>query len=221
VVDGVVYFGQWWDGLLAIGTEHPIFVTVPNGDQNWKQGSTHIITWSYSGNPGSKVKIELLNGTMVKVINSSTPVGSKGSGSYSWTIPFNQALRADYQIRISSTTNPAYKDTSNTPFTISAGAPITVTVPNGGQNWKRGSTQTIRWSYTGNPGSKVKIELLKGTAVNRVINASTSIGSGGSGSYIWTIPSAQTAGTDYKVRINSASNAALTDTSNAIFTISV
>ena len=66
--------------------------------------------------------------------------------------------------------------------------PITVTVPNGGNNWKLGSTQTIKWSYTGSPGSRVKIGLLKGTAVNRVINSSTSIGSGGSGSYSGRYP---------------------------------
>jgi hypothetical protein len=97
---------------------------------------------------------------------------------------------------------------------------ITVTNPNGGNNWLLGSTQTITWSYTGSPGPKVKIELLKGTAVNRVINASTSIGSAGLGSYSWKILLTQTVGTDYKIRINSTSNAAYTDKSNANFTIS-
>jgi hypothetical protein len=57
-------------------------------------------------------------------------------------------------------------------------------------------------------------------AVNRVINASTAIGSAGSGSYPWTIPSTQTLGTDYKIRITSTSIAAYTDKSNANFTIS-
>jgi hypothetical protein len=97
---------------------------------------------------------------------------------------------------------------------------ITVVVPNGGNNWQRGSIQTITWSYTGSPGSSVKIELLKGTTVNRVITQSTSIGSGGAGSYGWTIPATQLLGTDYKIRITSTSNAAKTDTSNANFTIS-
>lgn len=61
--------------------------------------------------------------------------------------------------------------------------PITVLSPNGGENWTRGTTQTIRWNYTGTPGSKVKIELLKGGVLNRTINSSTSTGSSGSGSY--------------------------------------
>ena len=62
-----------------------------------------------------------------------------------------------------------------------------VTTPNGRETWVAGSTQTISWSYTGSPGSYVKIELLKGGVLNLVISSSSSIGSGGSGSYAWII----------------------------------
>jgi len=34
-------------------------------------------------------------------------------------------------------------------------------LPNGGENWIRGKAYTITWNYTGNPGTYVKIELLK------------------------------------------------------------
>jgi hypothetical protein len=198
-----------------------ITITRPDGGENWKQVSAQTITWSYTGSPGSRVKIELLRGTAVnRVINASTPVGSHGSGSYNWTVPYNQITGNDYRIRITSTSDPAITDTSNANFTISAGVPITVRVPNGGQNWKQGLPQTLRWSYTGSPGSRVRIELLRGTTVNRVINASTTIGSGGLGSYVWTVPYNQVLGSDYRIRVNSTSNAAFTDISNANFTIS-
>jgi len=78
--------------------------------------------------------------------------------------------------------------------------------------------QTIRWSYAGNPGSLVKIELLKGGAINRMLTF-TSIGSGGNGLYNWSIPSTQVAGSDYRIRVTSASNAAYTDSSDSNFTI--
>jgi molybdopterin-binding protein len=209
------------DANFTISAGAPITVVVPNGGANWIRGSVHTITWSYTGSPGSKVKIELLKGTAVnRVINTSTTIGSGGLGSYTWSVPYNQVLGTDYKIRINSTSNAAYTDKSDANFTISAGAPVTVVVPNGGANWIRGSAHTITWSYTGSPGSKVKIELLKGMTVNRVINASTSVGLGGSGSYSWNIASNQNPGTDYKIRINSTSNAAVTDTSNANFTIS-
>jgi hypothetical protein len=98
--------------------------------------------------------------------------------------------------------------------------PITVTFPNGGESWQAGSTQTIKWTYTGDPGPSVKIELLKGTSVNSTITSNTSIGSNGSGSYNWTIPTTQTTGSDYKIRITSTSNSSYTDTSDGNFTIS-
>ena len=50
---------------------------------------------------------------------------------------------------------------------------ITVTFPNGGENWTRGTTQTIRWNSSGSPGAYVKIELLKAGIFNRTIIAST------------------------------------------------
>jgi len=96
---------------------------------------------------------------------------------------------------------------------------ITVTVPNGGESWARGTTQTIRWTYAGNPGSSVKIELLKGDVVKSTIAKNTSIGSNGTGSYSWKIPSNQTAGTDYKIRITSTTISNYSDMSNGNFTI--
>jgi photosystem II stability/assembly factor-like uncharacterized protein len=113
-----------------------------------------------------------------------------------------------------------YGDVLYNGFTLYSAPSITVTAPNGGENWKQGSSQTITWSYIGNPGSNVRIELLKGPLVNLVISSSTSIGLGGTGSFGWTISSSQTTGTDFKIRITSLSNSAYTDASNANFTIS-
>jgi hypothetical protein len=95
---------------------------------------------------------------------------------------------------------------------------ITVVTPNGGESWKAGTRHTISWTYTGISGN-VKIELIKGGVLNRVITNSTPIGAGGNGSFSWVIPSNQTAGTDYKIRVTSLSEPACTDTSNNNFTI--
>jgi len=98
-------------------------------------------------------------------------------------------------------------------------AEIKVVSPNRGEAWPRGTKQTIRWTYSGTPGSNVRIELLKGGVLNRIINSSVPVGSSGSGSYNWLINPTQTPGTDYKVRITSTTNAAYTDTSNNNFNI--
>jgi len=91
--------------------------------------------------------------------------------------------------------------------------------PNGGESWARGSSHIIRWNYTGNPGATVNIVLLKGGTRNSTITSSTSVGAGGSGSYNWTVPASQTLGSDYKVRVVSASNSNYKDGSDANFTI--
>lgn len=103
-----------------------------------------------------------------------------------------------------------------TTLTIVKQPSITVVSPNGGENWKRGTTHTISWSRIGNTGTYVKIELLKGTSVNRVVSSSTA----NDGSYSLTIPVGQTLGSDYKVRITSTSNLIYKDTSNNNFIIS-
>jgi hypothetical protein len=211
--------GGWVDKVEF--SPNGITVMTPNGGETWQQGSAQTITWQYAGNLGSYVKIELLKGTAVnQVIASGTSIGSGGSGSRSWMVPYNQGSGSDYKIRITSTSNAGYTDTSDTNFTISAGPPITVVSPNGGENWHRESTYTIRWQYSGSPGSYVKIELLNGTAVSRVISSSTPIGTSGSGSKSWTIPSMQNLGTNYKIRITSTNDPTIADTSNMPFTIS-
>ena len=188
-----------------------ITVTSPNGGESWIRGTAHTITWTSIGSPGSYVKIELLKAGVVNRIISSS---AANTGSYSWTIPSFQATGSDYTIRITSTTKTTVTDTSNANFAIIIGA-LTVTSPNGGEIWIRGTAHTITWASIGSPGSYVKIELLKAGVVTRVISSSAA----NTGSYSWTIPTTQVAGSDYTIRITSTSNTGITDTSNANFAI--
>jgi hypothetical protein len=194
-----------------------IMVISPNGSEIWKAGTTQTIRWSYEGNPGSYVKIELYKGGLFdRTIKSSTSRGTGGNGSYSWAIPATQSGGDVYTVVVTSTSNADYTAESDDYFII-VPATITVTAPNGGENWRAGTTQTIRWSYTGNPGSNVKIELLKSGTVNKIIKSSTSIGGG---SFNWTIPSNQANSADYKIRITSTSNSSIKDSSDNNLTIS-
>jgi len=203
----------------------PLTLTVPNGGENWTAGTGRTITWKYTGNPGNYLKIELLKGGVLnRTITSYASKGSNGTGSYNWTIPSNQTLGTDFRIRITSTANAAYTDTSNGNFTIlgqqpppPAGASITVRSPNGGERWSAGGTYAIMWSYTGNPGTLVRIQVFKGAIVKAQTFVST--GTGGTGSFNWAIPLAMQPGTDYKVKITSTTNPAITDMSNANFSI--
>lgn len=92
---------------------------------------------------------------------------------------------------------------------------ISLTSPNGGESWARGTTKTITWTKDGNVGSYVKIDLYKGGLFKQTIASSTS----NDGSHPWTIATGQTIGSDYKIKITSTSNSTYNDMSNNNFKI--
>ena len=96
---------------------------------------------------------------------------------------------------------------------------LALTSPNGGETWQVGKPQTIGWNYDGNPGTSVKIELLKNGSVIRTIAKSAKVGTNGSGSYTWTPPWKLKPGSDYKIRVTSISNSQINDTSDASFNL--
>lgn len=212
-----------------------VTVTSPNGGETIEAGIASMITWRYVGSPLSSVKIELLKGgAVVGTVTDSTPIGANGSGAYAWTPPKGQASGNDYRIRVTGLENASGggatkgklitvgnvtpSDTSDGDFTIVATG-ITVASPNGGENWEPGSTHAISWTYHGNPGAAVKIELLKGGAVTSVLADGAPVGMDGAGSYSWLIPSSQPAGSDYRIRVSAAGESACAGASGGDFTI--
>jgi 5-hydroxyisourate hydrolase-like protein (transthyretin family) len=197
-------------------------ITSPDGNETWQVGTSHNITWTYTGDPGSYVKIQLYkSGSASSTVVSSTPIGSGGQGSYAWTLSNALAEGSTYTIKISSVSNSDCYDTSDAYFTINSTkiTALTLNSPNGGESWQAGTSHTISWSYTGDPGSYIAVQLYNnGSPVSNIVS-STAIGSGGQGSYVWTLSSSQAAGSKYTVKISSVSNSACYDTSNAYFTI--
>jgi len=189
-----------------------IVVESPNGSESWQRGTSHNIIWNSFGDVGSGVKIELFKGGVMNLkITSST----SNDGSYVWSIPSNQAIGSDYRIKITSTTNSSYYDYSNNDFSIAGQASITVTSPNGGESWQRGTSHNITWDSFGDVGPDVRIDLYKGGVLNLKIISSTP----NNGSYGWSIPLDQTIDSDYLIKIASASNPALFDESDDYFSI--
>jgi C1A family cysteine protease len=216
-LSSVTSFGS---GTMAYSTPpkvDSITLSIPNGGDSWDAGSlaSRVITWNYLGDSTAYVKIELLKaGAVVSTISSSTPISSK---SYSWQVPANLIPGTDYKIKITSTGN-GIADSSNGDFTITTPIPpsLSLAAPNGGETWKTKSTQTIKWNLTGNPGSSLRIELLKAGAVFQTIASSANTATG---SYAWKIPVSQALGTDYQIRITSNTNSSFTDTSSANFSL--
>jgi PKD repeat protein len=108
--------------------------------------------------------------------------------------------------------------TEKTPAPVTTPS-IRITSPNGGETWQRGTTRTVTWDYTGNPGSTVKIVLTKAGTTVGTIKSTTSIGSGGKGSYTWAISKSGMTGNDFRVSVQSVSQSTIKDTSDNYFTI--
>ncbi len=137
------------------------------------------------------------------------------AGNFTVSLTVTNAAGSDQVIRTQhiKVSAPVTKPLSSSP------ASITVTAPNGGESWARGTPHTVTWNYTGSPGSTVKIEVLKGSTPVGTIAETAPIGSGGKGSYTWSVYPSGSTGNDYKVSVRSTSQPTIKDVSNNYFSL--
>ncbi|MBI5060244.1 trypsin-like peptidase domain-containing protein [candidate division KSB1 bacterium] len=186
-----------------------ITVSVPNGGETWIDGVSQNITWTSVGLTGN-VNIEL-NRTYPSVTWESLAANTANDGTQVWTVTLPASTTA--RVRISSIAYPTVVDTSNANFTIAARV-ITVTVPNGGESWVEGTAQNITWTSANVTGT-VNIDLNRsysGGAWEPIVAGTTN-----DGTHPWTVslPASSLA----RVRVTSVSFPAVSDVSNADFTI--
>lgn len=200
-----------------------ITVVSPNGGESVQAGSTLLIRWNYGGNPGSAVKLHLYKGSnLARTITNSTPVGANGQGSYSWDIPIDLVAGNNYKIKVTSTTSSSINDLSDNVFTVTSSpnaTALTMVSPNGGESIASESTVRIKWSYAGNPGTAVKLQLYKGSSMVKTISSNVPIGVNGEGYYDWTVPADMTPGDTYKIKVTSVTSSSTNDSSDNSFTI--
>ncbi len=186
-------------------------VTAPNGGESYLQGGILPITWSTSGTTGTDVQILARSAGQTFTVAASTA----NDGGFNWTVPAAQAPGNDYTIEVRSIALPTIGDSSNDAFAISPPLAITVTTPNGGETYLQGTILPITWTTSGATGTDVQI-LARSAGQTFTVAASTA----NDGSFNWTVPAAQTPGTDYSIEVRSVSLPAIGDSSNAAFTIS-
>jgi len=206
---------------VLAGPPDSLVLTSPNDGGSWRRGSILAITWSYAGSPGTQLKILLLDGSLTKKILSNK--ANLGSGSFNWKVPADFSKGRNYRIRIISRQEPTLQDTSDQPFSIQLAPPgtqLAVSSPMGGEVWKRGSSQAITWTYSGQPGSTVKIQLMKSTTLARTLAAQAPLGDSGAGSFAWVVPADLVVGSNYRIRVISTTYSDCRGLSAGYFTIS-
>lgn len=103
--------------------------------------------------------------------------------------------------------------TYETFFNVNAPTTITVTSPNGGEQWNRYLPHSITW--TDNLGGEVNIALYR----NGVYSATLASNTPSDGEYLWTPDSMLATGPGYSVRITSVISPTVFDASDAPFTL--
>ncbi|RPI03237.1 MAG: T9SS C-terminal target domain-containing protein [Calditrichaeota bacterium] len=140
--------------LVQLTQPQELTVLSPNGGENWLNGSSQTINWHSLGTSGNvDIALSRDDGTTWELLAQNLT----DNGAYVWNVtpPTSNLCR----IRVADADgDPA--DVSDSAFEISAPPvpKITVTIPNGGEQWEIESVQTITWLSENSSGA-VKIEL--------------------------------------------------------------
>lgn len=197
------------NSTFSINTE-TLTLLAPNGGEVWTAGSNQLISWNFAGGIAA-VKIEYsLNGG----VSWTTIVGAaNNTGSYNWSVPSANSTAA--LVRISDASDGHPSDVSDAVFTIQAPASLTLIKPNGGETWRAGGLHQIDWSSTGViVNVKLEYSLNDGGSWTTI-----TAGANNDGSYTWNLPQVESASA--RVRVSDASNSAIFDVSDGVFTIAV
>jgi hypothetical protein len=199
---------EWGQTVSATGTivmqgTDSIVVLTPNGQELWSNG-THYISWKYTGNPGSTVKIDLLNkGQFVQTIAASVPIGISGKGLYAWQIPASLAFSQFYTIRVTSNDKPTITDVSDDRVWIGEG--VDVVSPKNGDVAFLSNSAYLSVGYTWSVLGKIHVDLYKGGQFVSSLGDNPVSGYFAWGGWQWTflglLPQNLSPGTDYSVKI--------------------
>lgn len=133
-----------------------IVVSVPNGGEvgpnSWLKGVPYTVQWTSAGKVGSKVELEysLDSGTTWNLIATNV-ANVTGMNNYAnWTTPITISDKC--RVRVKDMEDATISDLSDSDFVI--GANLQLSVPNGGEKWYTGRTNTVQWESPYNLGGQ-------------------------------------------------------------------
>lgn len=199
------------DAPFCLAPDPALEITSPNGGEVWTPSRTYAITWFAEPEVGPSLKLKLYRDCLF--MRWVAGAWAAAEGVYNWGVPCDLDPGPGYSIKAYSASDYALLDFSDEPFSILE-APIQVTAPNGGEQWLRGTTQTIAWD-TGGLSDHVKLKLFKDCQFHSWIRGAIP----NTGACQWAIPPDLEPGTGYRVKLYSAFDYAIADFSDGEFSI--
>jgi uncharacterized protein (TIGR02145 family) len=185
-----------------------ILLQSPNGGESWGADSTETITWTGSNVKNTKIEFSTDNGATWTTVTASTPASTE---SYIWTVPHTMSTQG--KIKLSDASDTTITSASANVFTTWIPT-LSITSPNGGENWKVGEIDSIKWNSTYIANVMIEFTTDNGSNWTTIISSVPA----SQGYYNWTIPFTPTL--NCKVRVSSTSNINLNSTSGNLFSIS-
>jgi beta propeller repeat protein len=201
--------GDIWAAELLVPST--ITVTSPNGGGVYLAGSEINFSWTHTG-PVDEVLIEFSSngGTDWAPVNTV-----ENTGSYTW-ISFEDVDSANCLIRVTNTADGTATDTSDATFEIyQIPDSITVTDPNGGEQFLAGSEMDITWTSVGDVND-VKIELSDNDGADwQIVTLTTE----NDGAFTWDAVPADANSTQCIIHISDVADSSTWDISDTLFTV--
>jgi hypothetical protein len=227
-------------GVLDISNANftipPSSVTIqyPNGAETFYNAQNRAIRWTSNSILNINLFYSTNNGSAWTSIATAIPASRT---FYTWTVP--SILGSQYLVKAEDATNTTVNDGSNAVFSVTS-APanditkfkggsrdgysrdntgtksITVTAPNGGQNWSGATLQNITWTSSNVSDVRIEYSTNNGSSWIVIENNYPS----GPQTYPWTVPGAGILGSSQcRVRVTSVTDGAITDASDNTWTI--
>lgn len=201
--------GTWTTPAEEVQGEASLTLLAPNGGEELVSGSTVSVSWSSMLVEGG-IKVEWMpdfpDGDWITIFED-TP----NDVSEPWVV--DGIATSTARVRVSSVLTPTLMDTSDADFSIVVPT-ITITAPNGGEEWVLGETESITWT-TENLTGRLILELNRSFPSDAWEMVHPNMSDGGTQAWIVNGDPSTTA----RFRIRSQELSAAMDTSDADFSM--
>ncbi|WMJ72965.1 CARDB domain-containing protein [Cytophagaceae bacterium ABcell3] len=191
----------------------------PTGGESWPGCTQNQISWEHEGIQ-SRVRLYYSLDEGNNWIYIANPLAGNSGNTYNWTVP---AVGTDkIRVKVEDQNNSAVSDSSAANFTLSKGSNyLTVTAPNGLEEFSSSTMQEITWTTTGSVGNvTIRYSTNGGESwtLARDNESSTASNIPSTGSFLWQVPN-NVSSDRCIIQIHEHNNSCNIDFSDDFFTI--